>query len=171
MLRAVDFDAMLLRHPGEVGIAIDHWAALVLEGDEYSVLSVSGKPGSVVAGEGGAAPRFSAGEGAPGIWLKEVVDGAVRASLVAPTGRVCDILRPATAIVSRAIIAGIWVAIFQECQQSSCGQDEDPRVATARLENPAPALSELEPQPEPEPAADRTLNINGVRPGERPRLS
>ena len=117
MLRAVDFDAMLLRHPGEVGIAIDHWAALVLEGDEYSVLSVSGKPGSVVAGEGGAAPRFSAGEGAPGIWLKEVVDGAVRASLVAPTGRVCDILRPATAIVSRAIVAGIWVAFFQECQQ------------------------------------------------------
>ena len=105
---------MLLRHPGEVGIAIDHWAALVLEGDEYSVLSVSGKPGSVVAGEGGAAPRFSAGEGAPGIWLKEVVDGAVRASLVAPTGRVCDILRPATAIVSRAIVAGIWVSFFQE---------------------------------------------------------
>ena len=147
MLRAVDFDAMLLRHPGEVGIAIDHWAALVLEGDDYSVLSVSGKPGSVVAGEGGAAPRFSAGEGAPGIWLKEVVDGAVRASLVAPTGRVCDILRPATAT------------------------DEDPRVATARLENPAPALSELEPQSEPEPAADRTLDISGIRPGERPRLS
>ena len=147
MLRAVDFDAMLLRHPGEVGIAIDHWAALVLEGDDYSVLSVSGKPGSVVAGEGGAAPRFSAGEGTPGIWLKEVVDGAVRASLVAPTGRVCDILRPATAI------------------------DEDPRVATARLENPAPALSELEPQSEPEPAADRTLDISGIRPGERPRLS
>ena len=24
--------------------------------------------------------------------------------------------------VSRAIIAGIWVAFFQECQQSSCGQ-------------------------------------------------
>ena len=147
MLRAVDFDAMLLRHPGEVGIAIDHWAALVLEGDDYSVLSVSGKPGSVVAGEGGAEPRFSAGEGAPGIWLKEVVDGAVRASLVAPTGRVCDILRPATAT------------------------DEDPRVATARLENPAPALSELEPQSEPEPAADRTLDISGIRPGERPRLS
>ena len=52
-----------------------------------------------------------------------------------------------------------------------CGQDEDPRVATARLENPAPALSELEPQPEPEPAADRTLNVSGIRPGERPRLS
>ena len=25
--------------------------------------------------------------------------------------------------VSRAIIAGVWVAFFQECQQSSCGQE------------------------------------------------
>ena len=40
VLRATDFDAMLLRHSGERGIAIDHWAALIIEGSEYRVLSI-----------------------------------------------------------------------------------------------------------------------------------
>ena len=42
---------MMLRHSGERGIAIDHFAALVVEGENYSVLSISGKPGSVLEGE------------------------------------------------------------------------------------------------------------------------
>ena len=29
-----------------------------------------------------------------------------------------------TASVRRTILAGIWVAFFQECQQSSCGQEQ-----------------------------------------------
>ena len=50
ILRAIDFDEMLKRHAGETGLAIDHWAALVVDGDRYSVLSVPGKPGSVLLG-------------------------------------------------------------------------------------------------------------------------
>lgn len=140
VLRAIDFDAMLLRHPGEVGIAIDHWAALVIEGEDYRVLSISGKPGSVTA-EGG----FEAGAGKPGIWLKEVVDGAVRATVVPAEGKVCDLLKPATAIV------------------------DDPRVAVCRTENAPPAAveaGELEPE-----AADRKLDVAGIAKGERPNLA
>ena len=63
MLRAADFDEMLKRHSGERGICIDHFAALVVEGEKYSVLSPEGKPGSVLDGS------FSAEQkGTPGIW-------------------------------------------------------------------------------------------------------
>ena len=37
--RAADFDEMMRRHPGETGVGIDHFAALVVEGNRYSVLS------------------------------------------------------------------------------------------------------------------------------------
>jgi hypothetical protein len=37
VLRAIDFDAMLLRHEGEQGICIDHWAALCVDGDAFEV--------------------------------------------------------------------------------------------------------------------------------------
>ena len=37
--RADDFDAMLLRNPGEIGICIDNNAAFVLEGDQWFTLS------------------------------------------------------------------------------------------------------------------------------------
>ncbi|KNC74069.1 hypothetical protein, variant [Sphaeroforma arctica JP610] len=49
VLRAVDFDEMLQRHPGETGICIDHWAALVVNGDSYTVISPEGTAGSVTA--------------------------------------------------------------------------------------------------------------------------
>ena len=88
-LRATDFDAMLLRHPQELGLAIDHWAALVLEGEAYRVISVGGKAGSVAADGLGfvfrapdpAAP--AADDGRPGVWRKEVVGGAVRRTAAA----------------------------------------------------------------------------------------
>lgn len=110
VLRADDFDAMLKRHSGEHGICIDHWAALVVEGAEYRVLAVPGKPGSVLGGD--AAPdgtrqpvHFSRdGKGRPGVWTKDVQedDGSVVvvASCVPEVGRLEDILRPATVITS-----------------------------------------------------------------------
>lgn len=95
ILRATDFDAMLLRHPGERGVCIDHWAVLVIDSDDhYRVLAVEGKPGSVAADGNFSASR----EGRPGMWVKEVVDGAVKSTLVPEEGRLSDILRPATAI-------------------------------------------------------------------------
>ena len=44
--RAEDFEAMMRRHGQEVGIAIDHWAALVIDGEDYRILAISDKPGS-----------------------------------------------------------------------------------------------------------------------------
>lgn len=49
VLRCIDFDQMMLRHPGEQGICIDHWAALVLTGDgKFEVLSLDDKKGSLL---------------------------------------------------------------------------------------------------------------------------
>jgi dipeptidase E len=44
--RLDDFVAMLHRHPQERGVALDHFAALVIDQDAYSVLSI--EEGSVV---------------------------------------------------------------------------------------------------------------------------
>ncbi|KAH8044118.1 peptidase [Aureococcus anophagefferens] len=67
VLRAEDFAGMLLRHPGEQGVCIDHFAALVVDGEDSAVLALDGKPGTLVAG--GTEPDFS-GAGTPAIWLK-----------------------------------------------------------------------------------------------------
>ena len=40
VLRATDFESMLLRHSTELGIGIDHWAALQVEGDSFTVVSL-----------------------------------------------------------------------------------------------------------------------------------
>ncbi|KAJ1483037.1 hypothetical protein T484DRAFT_1896694 [Baffinella frigidus] len=74
VLRAHDFDAMLLRHPGERGVCIDHWAALSIDGDSFSVLSFPGK-GS-----------------------KWVQDGQVQARLVPTQGKLCEIFAEASEI-------------------------------------------------------------------------
>jgi dipeptidase E len=59
VLREKDFDQMLLsRHSGELGIGIDHWAALVVDGDSYRVISLD--------------KRTDSDEGA-GVWIKQVV--------------------------------------------------------------------------------------------------
>jgi hypothetical protein len=115
------------------------------------VLSISGKAGSVSDDA-----TFEAGKGKPGIWLKQVVDGAVQSTLVPASGKVCDILKPAQEIV------------------------DDPRVATCRAENappppqPTPSRSGgdegAEPEPEGAGSGNRTLDVAGIAAGERPRL-
>ena len=110
VLRAVDFDGMLRRHNGETGVCIDHFAALVVDGADYSILSLEGKPGTAL--EGCDIPDFT-GSGAPWIWLKRVEGEAVVATRLAPRGRIADALTPATAIV------------------------EDQRVEAARAANPS----------------------------------
>ena len=100
LLRSVDFDSMLIRHRGERGICIDHFAALLVDGDQYRVLSLQGRPGSVT--EDGL--HSSTREGVPGIWIKDVTcgnDGTIRiiTRLVSPTGPIEDILRVAVDIV------------------------------------------------------------------------
>lgn len=104
ILRARDFDQMLLnKHSGEIGIGIDHWAAFVVDGpDSYRVVSLEGKPGSVIISSNennNGEPSFSPdAKGSPGIWIKHVSDGKVVSKLLPPSGKLSDVLRPATAI-------------------------------------------------------------------------
>jgi dipeptidase E len=96
VLRATDFDAMLLRHPYEVGLGIDHFSALVVDENSYTVLSMSDKTGSVKGEE------FAPGDpdGRPGIWRKVVdMNGKILTSLVPKSGQIDDILRVASEIV------------------------------------------------------------------------
>jgi dipeptidase E len=72
--RAEDFDQMLLRHSGERGIGIDHFAVLLVEGEEYRVISYDGDSG---------------------VWIKEVVEEKVVCTRAPQTGKVSDLLVPA----------------------------------------------------------------------------
>lgn len=89
VLRAADFDSMLLRHPAERGIGIDHWAALELSGGDFRVVAAQGKAGSVLPDDKFSPER----KGVPGIWLKEVRDGKVHRVLCPKEGKVEDLLR------------------------------------------------------------------------------
>mmetsp|Transcript_17724 Transcript_17724/g.43395 ORF Transcript_17724/g.43395 Transcript_17724/m.43395 type:complete len:314 (+) Transcript_17724:172-1113(+) len=101
VLRAVDFDEMMLRHAGETGICIDHWAALVVEGDSFRVLSLHSREGSVLPSGEFSATR----EGAPGVWIKEVVNGTVHTRLCAQQGQVKDLCKVASSILKDARVA------------------------------------------------------------------
>ena len=88
-MRAIDFDAMLLNHPHEVGIGIDHWAALEINEGSFRVLSLDGKKGSVLP-DGSFSPDR---KGVPGIWLKEVENGRVRSVRCPQSGNTSDLIR------------------------------------------------------------------------------
>ena len=110
VLRSADFADMLRRHPGETGLAIDHYAALVLCDGEYRVLALPEMPGSL-APDGSNQP----GRGVPACWLKQVdPDGhTIHEHALSARGPLDDLLHPATSVC------------------------EDPRVDVARRENPA----------------------------------
>ena len=155
VLRADDFDEMLLRNynyqkdnsktqhssSSELGIAIDHWAALVCcgEDDSYQVISLEGKKGSVLYNneEGGdgnddgdvdetdatlAAPSAAAtfsrdADGVPGIWLKDVQDGKVRRQVLPKSGKLSQILRRRPRRSSSSITEGIDKEAIEECRR------------------------------------------------------
>jgi len=101
---------MLLRHRGERGICIDHFAALIVDGEDYSVLSVADKPGSL-APDGS---RVTDQSGRPGLWIKDVQeDGSIHTSPVPPEGKIASLL-----------------------QTAEGGVEEDPAVLTCIAENP-----------------------------------
>mmetsp|Transcript_21421 Transcript_21421/g.32370 ORF Transcript_21421/g.32370 Transcript_21421/m.32370 type:complete len:364 (-) Transcript_21421:593-1684(-) len=93
VLRAFDFDNLLQKHDTEIGIGIDHWAALEVRGENFRVLSLPEKEGSVLKDEDNK-PYFSRDrKGLPGIWIKEVKDGVIRAKLCPRKGKIQDLLR------------------------------------------------------------------------------
>eukprot|EP00467_Chlorarachnion_reptans_P003572 CAMPEP_0114535594 /NCGR_PEP_ID=MMETSP0109-20121206/28512_1 /TAXON_ID=29199 /ORGANISM="Chlorarachnion reptans, Strain CCCM449" /LENGTH=119 /DNA_ID=CAMNT_0001719195 /DNA_START=88 /DNA_END=447 /DNA_ORIENTATION=+ len=69
VLRSADFTDLLRRHSGEYAVGIDNWAAVIIDGDQFSVVSRKGKPGSVDENE-----NFTANHtlGHPGVWKLEV---------------------------------------------------------------------------------------------------
>ncbi len=90
VLRAIDFDKMLLRHPTEVGLCIDHNAAFLIEGNHFRVIYPEGFVGSVLPDKTFSEERI----GRPGVWLKEVLnDGTVSARLCPEEGRLSDLLK------------------------------------------------------------------------------
>ena len=96
LYRGDDFDRCLLTTPGEVGIGIDHWAGLIVDGPDYEVFSFLEKDGSV----GPNGEFCKDGSGQPGVWIKNVVDGKVVQRLCPPKGKVADLLRPAEYVVN-----------------------------------------------------------------------
>eukprot|EP01065_Artemidia_motanka_P005970 TRINITY_DN12903_c0_g1_i1.p1 TRINITY_DN12903_c0_g1~~TRINITY_DN12903_c0_g1_i1.p1 ORF type:complete len:337 (+),score=134.92 TRINITY_DN12903_c0_g1_i1:54-1013(+) len=106
--RATDIDGMLQRHPGETAIFIDHWAALLVDGADYSVLSLDGKEGSQLPDGSFSEKR----EGRPGVWRARVEDGCVVRDLVPQRGKMAELLAEPTAVV------------------------QDPRLAEVRAANP-----------------------------------
>lgn len=91
VLRATDFDQMMLRHPTEVGLCIDHNAAFLVEGNHFRVIFPEGQVGSVLSDESFSEERL----GRPGVWVKEVTHGGkvVSARLCPEEGKLSDLLR------------------------------------------------------------------------------
>lgn len=84
--RMSDFDSMMKRHPFELGIGIDHFAALEVVGDDFRILSLPGQKGSVNGGEGK--------DPVPGAWIKYVDDDGVVQSKACPnSGEVSQLLQ------------------------------------------------------------------------------
>lgn len=114
IVRADDFGEMVRRHSGETALGIDHWAALVVEGEAYSVLSLEGKEGSALEDGSFSAERL----GRPAIWRHAAAaGGAVERTVVPANGPIADLLFPAASIV------------------------EDPALEEARAENPDDGLA------------------------------
>ena len=90
--RAVDFTKMLAHHSGEGAIGIDNWAALVIDGDHYHLVSRAGYPGSVAADGSFSVNRT----GTPGMWRVGIngATGALERTLAPTSGAVADLLVP-----------------------------------------------------------------------------
>jgi dipeptidase E len=87
VLRSTDFRSMMKRHSYEVGIGIDHFAALEINGAEFRVLSLPGRTGSVDVEDGGGCK-------VPGVWIYYVDGDGIVHSIVCPrSGKVSDLLQ------------------------------------------------------------------------------
>lgn len=113
--RMSDFDAMVNRHSMELGLGIDHFAALEINGEEFRILSIPGEEGSVPQGDSSNAPLM------PGAWIKYVdSEGEVQSKACPSCGKVEDLLQ--VLVDPRK---HIW---------------HDERVELCRTENPGPSI-------------------------------
>ena len=117
-LRADDFAEMHARHIHERGVCIDHWAALVVDGEDYHVMSAEGEQGSMLSDGSFSRDR----KGKPWIWILK--EGSGERYPVEREGSLSTLLaRAPTAGAEAAAAAAAVVA--------------DTRVDTIRSENPS----------------------------------
>ena len=85
VLRSKDFKSMMKRHPYEVGIGIDNFAALEFDGSNFRVLTMLGE----------TSPKIEDVPGkVPGVWINHVDDhGMVHSTRCPRAGRVADLLQ------------------------------------------------------------------------------
>ena len=84
--RSSDFESMLLRHENELGLGIDHYAALVLDGEEFRVPSLPDAPfGSIPDGDSDLLK--------PGVWIKYVEKGVIQSKVCPSYGKVAQLLQ------------------------------------------------------------------------------
>ena len=90
-LRANNFTKMLQMHSGERGIAIDNWAALVVDDNNYRIISRKGKGGSVLSN---GQYTSNSNNGKPGGFILEIDrNGNQHRQLIPTSGYTSDILR------------------------------------------------------------------------------
>ena len=87
--RMLDFDSMMKRHPYELGIGIDHHAALEVNGDDFRILSIPGESGSVTEQDDNGEES-----NVPGAWLKFVdKNGKVHSTACPTSGNITELLQ------------------------------------------------------------------------------
>ena len=87
MPRSTDFTNLLRQHSGAVGIGVNNWAALMINGDTYEVISRSNHSGSV--GSNGEFVQDKSGK--PGAWLLKIDCEELVGSLIPISGLVSNV--------------------------------------------------------------------------------
>lgn len=83
---------------GEQAICIDHWAALIVDDDDYHIFSLPEKEGSVLETNGTFSYSVDR-QGTPGVWVKSVVDNKTVIKHVPKEGKVSELFKQAADIV------------------------------------------------------------------------
>ncbi len=99
-----DFDQMLEQFgPYELGIGIDHNAALEVVGDDFRVVSIPGEAGSVPVSNNEGEENGTAF--VPGVWLKYVDEaGNVQKQVCPRSGSLSDLLQEVNDPVKHILI-------------------------------------------------------------------
>jgi dipeptidase E len=88
IVRGQDFEATLLKQSTELGIGIDHWAALEIAHGRYRVISIPGKKRL----GGGGNENETDHNTRPGVWIKKVINGRVETRRCPPEGDLQELL-------------------------------------------------------------------------------
>lgn len=135
LLRSDDFAAMIANNPAstsERGIGLDHYAALVLEGDgSYKILKLGAGGSQKIGDDGRISFTTERDQGHPGVWIVEKAEGA-------PAGGDAMHVRR-TGVPEQGLLSDLLLPASSEGGGSEC--QEDPKLAEIRTLNPASACA------------------------------